>query len=116
MLRKKLLKIMMKMVSFTPFFVKDKKFFNQIEKIDKLAIAFGHPKCEWCEKILLDFPVLMFKSIKNWYKLKFCNYKLFPEESNKIGVKFTPTLFLKTWEKIEIFEMEDKIKQKIKKF
>jgi hypothetical protein len=71
--------------------------------------------CDWCEKIIFDFPILMFKSIKNWYKLNFCNYQFFPEESKKLGIKTTPSLLIKTDENIEIFEWHIKIKEKIKK-
>ncbi len=115
-MRKKILKIMMSIMKFSPFFVKKKEFFENIKNTEKQAIAFWHPMCEWCEKIIFDFPILMFKSIKNWYKLNFCNYQFFPEQAKKLWIKTTPSLYLKTWDKIEIFEWDKEIKQKIRNF
>jgi len=105
----------MNFMKITPFFIKEKTFFYEIQNKQKIVIAFGHPNCIWCEKIIFDFPILMYKVLKNWYKLKFCNYKLFPEESKKLWIKTTPSLYIKTWDKIEFFVWHWKIKQKIKK-
>ncbi len=90
-----LLKSMMGLMKHTPFFVKDKKFFDDLQNQNKVIIVFGHPQCQGCEEIMWLFPSLMAKAIKKGYKIKFCNFKMFPQHCCGIGVEFTPSVYIK---------------------
>jgi hypothetical protein len=45
-MNKKILKIMMKLMKFSPFFIRNKEFFKNFKKQKKQVIAFGHPMCD----------------------------------------------------------------------
>ena len=112
-----LLKTMMSLMKHTSFFVKDKKFFEDLPDQNKVLVVFWHPQCQGCEEIMRYFPILMAKALKKWYKIKFCNFKMFPQHCCWIGVKFTPSVYIKDekWE-ARVISNIDQIKDFIKSF